>query len=375
MSERRDLLTRWASEQRPTKLLGLVRLLLAGLILKNSFRLLRELDREGYFAEQFFIPVLPDSWVPPVELYQLLVGLKAVAAGLAILGVLPRASLFTAATVGLYIIACDRLHYHNNHYATHLLALLLSWAPCGDGFNLLDTLRRRQRPPLGPYWAVRLTQLQVSCVYLASGVGKLLDADWRGGRAMSQRFSKAAHGLPEPLGEILRSPWFGELASKAAIFTELFVALGLWFPRTRASALWLGIVFHVGIQLSARVDLFSYLMLSTYVLFVTPELHERVLRTDPSHTRGRVVARAVRLLDWFQRFRHEPGSTAELGGAFTVIDRDGRAASRFAGFVALCRALPLLFPLWLPLRIAQLAGEGRALGAPATREKPLETNS
>jgi hypothetical protein len=374
MSERDDLLTRWAREQRPTKLLGLVRILLAGLILKNSFRLLQELARDGYFASHFFLPVVPESWVPPVEVYQLLVGLKGIAALLAIVGVLPRASLFTAAAVGLYIIACDRLHYHNNHYATHLLALLLSWAPCGDGFNLANLLLRRKPAALGPYWAVRLTQLQVSVVYLASGLGKLLDGDWRGGRAMSLRFAKAAHGAPELLGEILRSPLFGELASKAAIFTELFVGIGLWFSRTRPAALWLGILFHVGIQASARVDLFSYLMLSTYILFVTPELRQRVLRVDDGRKKGQAVARVVRLLDWFQRFRIETGRPADASAAFSVVERDGRVASRFAGVVALCRALPLLFPLWLPLRIALLASEGRALGSSATRAKPPAPN-
>lgn len=416
------LLTRWASEERPTQLLGLARIALSALILKNSVRMLRDLDREGYFASYFFMPLVPESWVPDEASYRLLVGLKGVAALLALIGILPRASLFTAAAVGLYILTCDRLHYHNNLYATHIIALLLSWSPCGDGYNAWQVVRRLVRSALeagpsgvlatgtaagqheepsrervtsanaaagsvtaapragvaraapsrsGPYWAVRLTQIQVSIVYLASGIGKLFDADWRGGIPMHLRFARASHRAPELAGQLLRSPLFGEIASKLAIFTELFVALGLWFPRTRALAFWLGILFHLGIQASASVDLFSWLMLSSYVLFVTPELRERAFCYDASRATGRLVATMVRALDWFQRFRRESASVGEThGGALQVVDRSGRTHVGFAAIVALCRALPLLFPLWLPLQLIALASRGRSLAAPAARPEP-----
>ena len=337
-------------EERPTLLLGFARVALATLLLMNTQRLADELDRNGYFAHFFFMPVVPQSWVPSASGYALLLGLKAAGALFALIGLAPRAGLFSAAAIGLYLLACDRLQYHNNRYATHLIALLIALTPCHHSFNAWRLLRRRPREVSGPYWAVRLAQLQVSLIYLASGVGKLFDTDWRGGQVMHLRFLSASRRASGFLAELLSSPLFGSLASKAAIATEIFLAIGLWLPRTRPFAFFMGIVFHLGIQASARVDLFSWLMLSSYILFVTPELRERRLVYDPDDAWARAVAALVAALDWFRRFALEtaPGARAQ-GERLRVFDRDGKERTGLDFVVTLFRALPLLFPLWLPL--------------------------
>lgn len=358
-------------EERPTLLLGFARVALATLLLMNTQRLADELDRNGYFAHYFFMPVVPESWVPSASTYALLLGLKAAGALLALIGVVPRAGLFSAAAIGLYLLACDRLQYHNNRYSTHLIALLIALTPCHQSFNLWQLIWRRAREARGPYWAVRLAQLQVSLIYLASGVGKLFDADWRGGQVMHLRFLSASRRASGVIAELLASPLFGSLASKAAIATEIFVAIGLWLPRTRPLAFFMGIVFHLGIQASARVDLFSWLMLSSYMLFVTPELRERRVQYDPSDARARAIASLVAALDWFRRFAREavPGASAR-GKSLRVFDRDGGERTGLDLVVTLFRALPLLFPLWLPLWILARFRRPRAAVAPITPDAP-----
>jgi hypothetical protein len=99
-------------------------------------------------------------------------------------------------------------------------------------------------------------------------------------------------------------------------------------------------MFHLAIQATTTVAIFSWLMILTYALFAEPRLQTRVLRY--SHDRQR---RLVRALDWLRRFRFEPAAT------LAVVDTEGRVMTGAAAHAALARATPLLFPLWPPLWI------------------------
>jgi hypothetical protein len=60
----------------------------------------------------------------------------------------------------------------------------------------------------------------------------------------------------------------------------------------------------------------------------------------------------VALLDWCARFERSALSPAPAGGAtFYVTNRAGRRASGALGLAQLAEAIPLLFPLWLPLAL------------------------
>ena len=201
-------------------------------------------------------------------------------------------------------------------------------------------------------------QLQVSLIYLALlRRANCIDRDWREGHVMLERgvstieqLSRMGLHVPDVVAAALASPLLMSIASKAGIATELFIALGLWRPRLRPYALWVGVMFHLGIELTARVELFSWLMWSSYVLFATPECRQRVLRVRSDVPRARALARCVRALDWLARFRVDAGAGSS-GPLFCVVDRDGTEASGLRGVAALARALPLLFPLWLPLSV------------------------
>ena len=349
-------LFRALAEERECYLLGLVRVAFGAMLLRHVARLCDEYLHGGYFGDHLHIPVLPWLPLPSAAVYAAWLALQVAAACCIVLGVQVRAALGFVSLSGLYLLACDRLQYHNNRYALLLLAFLLAFTPCDRSF--LAVGRGRARPRIGPVWAQRLMQLQVSLIYLASSGGKLLDADWRGGQVMVLRgaqaleiAARAGFQVPHAAAALLTSPLVMSLASKLAIASEMFLALGLWHPRARPLALWIGVMFHLGIEISARVELFSYLMWTSYVLFVTPECRERTLLYRPDSGSGRRIASLVRTLDWFARFRIEAFERAPEGGsALCVIDRGGRASTGLRAFAEVTRALPLLFPLWLPLR-------------------------
>lgn len=358
-------LRRVLEAERPTYLLGLLRVCIGVFLLLGTFSAWRATVERGYFADAFFIPMLPEALVPSRSVYLALLALRGAAALLVILGEKARPALLLAASLGLHALLCDRLQYHNNRYVLELLAFLLAFAPCERSF----VVRNAELAARGPYWPAWLMKVQLSLVYAASAGSKLIDNDWRGGQVLLVRYLRgldiaAARGmeLPRFVHEVLSSPLFAELSSKSAIATELFLAVGLWAARTRSVALWLGVMLHVGIQLAAHVEIFSYLMGAAYLLFARPELGERTLRVDVSLPRGARIAALVRGLDWLRRFRVE-----ERPGPLEVVERNGVARRGFEAVVALARALPLVFPLWLPLALAARLRGGTVAMAAAAR--------
>lgn len=352
----RQFISRVLDAERPAYLLGLLRVLLGLFLLIGSLGALREALENGYFADFFHIPLLPEWAVPSRNVYLGLLAGRCVGACLAMLGVGSRFGLLSAASIGLYLQCCDRLHYHNNRYVLELLAFLLAFTHCDRSFRLLGTNQAAR----GPYWAAWLMKVQISLVYATSALSKLVDADWRGGQVLHVRYvhvldvaAARGHDLPSFVQSALGSPLLAEISSKSAIAGELFLAIGLWLPATRAYALWLGVFLHFGIQVAARVEIFSYLMGASYLLFAVPELRERKLEFDPQVPGDARRARWVARLDWLARFE----LVARSGAAWSAIDRDGRARHGLDAWVLLARALPLAFPLWLPLSaVAKVKG-------------------
>jgi hypothetical protein len=331
-------------------------LLLGVLLLLNAAREVSELSGAAFFGDVFHLAVLPERLVPSRSVFELLVGAELVLALLVIIGRAARPALLASACIGIYFLLCDRLAYHNNRYAVFLFSFLIAFTPCDAAFVLG---RRAPSPPsTGPLWAQRLAELQIAIIYIGSGGGKLLDPDWRGGLVVGDRLLRSTQmavdrGVPENLMRWLSDPAVAGALSKLAIASELFLAVGLFVPRTRFFALWWGVMFHVTIEVTSKVELFGWLTITMYALFAVPKTRERVLLYDPAERAGRTVQQIVRRLDWLARFERRADSA--LGRPFAVIDRadrDGPPRTGLRAIALLARATPLLFPLSVPLAVA-----------------------
>jgi hypothetical protein len=347
-------LRRWRDEVGDTYVLGAVRVALGLLLFANALRAARELE-DGYFGDVFHWPLIAEAWVPSRASYTLVVVLQVLLSALVVAGYRARAALFSSAMLSFYVTACDRVQFHNNRVALADYALLLSLSPCDRSFFLAgdDPATR-----IGPLWATRLAQLQVSIIYLASGGSKLLDADWRSGRVIFERFVLFGHnavtaGVPAPVVQWLSRPEVGGLLAKLAIATELLLSIGLWLRTSRVAALWWGVWFHLIIEATSRVEGFTWLTLAMYALFATPEVRTRTLYFDRSRARGRVLSRSVRLLDWLARFDVKPWAPDAIrrGHAIVIVGRDGTHATGICALAMVARCVPLLFPLWAPLAL------------------------
>jgi Vitamin K-dependent gamma-carboxylase len=354
-----------------TYVLGLVRVAFGGMIFWEALGLARDLSSEGYFGDVFHLPFIPETWVASRLLYTGLLASMLVLAVLATVGHRARLALGASAAIGLYVLLCDRLQFHHNRYALFCLAGLLSLSPCDRSFLITGSVET-PAARIGSLWVTRLARAQVSLIYVASGGGKLLDADWRNGIVLGDRIARhasqaIAQGVPARVVEWLAGPMASSALAKVAIATELFLAFGLWPKRTRIYALWWGVVFHLTIEATSRVELFTWLMLASYALFVTPDVQARKLFFDPSRAKGAVYSRLVRLFDWFARFdvvAWEPDGI-RTGHSLVIVRRDGTRATGIRAFAMAARCLPILFPLWGPVALVASFTKGGEASARA----------
>ncbi len=321
-------------ERGDTHALAVVRIGLGLLLAERAARALRALPP----GEVFAWPLLPGWAVPPHAAQVALLILQLGLAVSIVFGLRARWAMLASALLQLYLMLADRTAYHNYKYSLLLFVGLLAFSPC-DRRLAIDALKR---DPIGPLWAQRLAQIQVSLMYVASGGSKLLDPDWRAGVVISdgiRRFgaSAVARGVPHALVDWLQRAAVAGAFARVAIATELLLAIALWRPRWRAFALWVGLMFHLIIHVATSVAIFSYLMILIYALFANPAIEERQI----------INGRFLRLFDWLRRFKYEE----QRGSPFTVIDRDGRASTGIAAAAAATRALPAFFPIWPALAL------------------------
>ena len=347
---------RFACEINDAYVLGPLRVVIGALLGYHALTAAEELARLGYFGDMYHAPLLPDVLVPSHRVYALLLAVRVCLAVMITIGIWARPGLALSALIGIWVLLCDRNQFHHNRYSLFLFALLLSLTPCDRSWRAAEPAV--PEPRTGPWWGVRLAQIQISIIYLASGGSKLVDPDWRNGLVLADRVTRyAAHalaaGVPRGIIDVLARPDIASAVAKLAISTELFLCVALWLRPTRVLALWWGVWFHVVIQATSKVETFTILTLATYVTFVTPDYRARKLRFDPSRPWGKIAGAVVPLLDWLGRFEVLPWQPDDRPGhSIVVIRRDGGRATGVRAFAMLTRCLPLLFPLWAPVALA-----------------------
>lgn len=168
-----------------------------------------------------------------------------------------RAALAASGMLALFTLFANTLDFHNNRYALALYAL---WGAVAFGQHSTQRI------------GLQLLRAQCSFIYLVSAGTKLLDADWAGGAVLRARFLwfdelARARGVPQGILSALQDARVSQAISLGAIATEGFLAAALWFSRTRRTATFVGLAFHGLIQLTAKVETFSWLTLTVYAAF------------------------------------------------------------------------------------------------------------
>ena len=101
--------------------------------------------------------------------------------------------------------------------------------------------------------------------------------------------------------------------------------------------MWFAIAFHVMIEITSSVQVFSYAALAALSIWVTPSTRDRTVRVGSD-----VAADLVRAGDWYARFRVERRGAGE---PVTAVDRDGTVRTGRAAVGLVLSRLPVTFPL------------------------------
>jgi Vitamin K-dependent gamma-carboxylase len=359
--------------------LALLRVLVGSVVLLHLEPFLSGALRGDTYRDAFYEPYA--AWYPelPEPIYAGVLCLGAAAAVAMSLGFLTRVATATTLAVVTYNVFLSTTHFHNNRAYLIIVLGLLAVAPCGRELSVDAWLRRRRgRPALprsAPGWPLWLLRFECAAVYGASGVSKLLDPDWFGGTVTWQRVVRArddleAWPLPDWAISLLTDADFHAFAAKLVVLTELFIAAGLWWRGTRYAAIWVAVIFHLTIEASAAVQVFSLLGVAVLVIWAVPSTRDRVLRLDPTSAGQRRWAGVVRSLDWLARFRVE---RAAAGARPELIDRDGTVLRGAPALVFAVSRLPLT--AWFALPALLLPPVRRARRAGRAMIKPPLTAS
>jgi Vitamin K-dependent gamma-carboxylase len=342
--------------------LALLRVLAGPVVLLHLRPYLSDAWGGRIYSDAFYEPYA--AWYPEASgaVYVGLLSLAAAAAVAMSLGLLTRLATATTFAIVAYNVFLSTTHFHNNRAYLLIVLGLLAVAPCGRELSLDAWIRRRRGlpalDPSAPAWPLWLLRFECAAIYGASGLSKLVDPDWFGGTVTWQRVVRERDELgawPDWAVSVLTDRSFHTGAAKFIVLTELFIAAGLWWRGTRYAAVWVAVCFHVAIEVSASVQVFSFLAIAVLVIWAVPSTRDRVLRIDPTASRQRRLGALVHRLDWLARFRVEP---APPGSPPEVVDRDGTSIAGTPAAVLALSRLPVT--AWFALPFLLLPAVRRA---------------
>lgn len=183
-------------------------------------------------------------------------------------------------------------------------ALFLALSPCGAALSL-DQRRRtgvfwsaETRAP----WPLRLMQVQLSLIYLATFQVRMTGEKWPDGTALSYAL-RLEDMLIIPAHQLISANvMLMNVATWCVLVLELLIGILVWNRRCRPVVLAAGAVLHLVIMVTVAVGFFTPAMLVLYLAFLSPETVRRL----PSSAKHIAAQRLT-----FLR-RHRPVAAGQL---------------------------------------------------------------
>ena len=186
-------------------------------------------------------------------------------------GIGGHAAVIASLLASVWQTAWNVLPLSGAHQVLIVVLFSLVWVDCAQVLTL-----SRARPTGGEarpqaIVALRLLQYQVCLIYFSSGVSKFSGQLWRDGSALYYALS---HNIVQRFPLDVVPPSLQGLATLATYGT---LAFELAFPflvawrRTRMVTLLAGVALHLGAWITLEVGPFSWMMIATYIAFISPE--------------------------------------------------------------------------------------------------------
>ena len=329
-------------------------------------------DREDYYLEVFRMPISGLEWLPVPEFwqYQTLEYILLFAGMFFVVGLFTRAAGITIASIWMYMFLLSQFTYRHHVMLIAIVMLVLACSRCDDHYSLRAFIRGKfHERPLRMILPIRLLQGMVSIIYLFSTMGKLNPSWFTGDIMLIFKHQGSVSGdFPDFLDWFFSfgataslEEWFFRSLAWFTLFAEGFLIFGFWIPRLRHFAILIGLMLHLGIDLTMSVSTFSFQMFAVYTIFILPESRQHLAVYDGSTPAVLRRVNRLRLLDWFQRVRWVDASEAPAGtvpdtvseadvssGRIVVVGTDGRARTGYRALTWLFSRFPITFvPSWV----------------------------
>lgn len=186
------------------------------------------------------------------------------------IGLLPNAAVAASFAAVILQTYWNPLPLSSAHQVLIVMLVALMFADCGQ-YLTVTARRSNQSVPAEdpPIWPLRLIQYQVALIYMNSGVWKYFGAPWREGTAIHYALNaNVFHRFPG-----LTPEWtfaLGVAGTYITLLWELLFPLLVFWRRTRAVTLAVGVALHLGVWTTLEVGPFSWMMLASYIAFLEP---------------------------------------------------------------------------------------------------------
>lgn len=187
--------------------------------------------------------------------------------------------------VFLGVVALSNRNFFVDNAGDDLLRIncfLLIFSQAGTAYSVDRWLRIKRGlesksvVPLSAPWAQRLLQIQLAYLYLNTFILKLPGEGWQNGTALYyalnyvelQRFD---------FKYLFYYLWQIKAATYSVMVGEIALATLVWYRPLRYWVLSVGVLLHIGINLTMQFPIFQYVMITSLINFVYPEDMERIM--------------------------------------------------------------------------------------------------
>lgn len=240
-------------------------------------------------APRFTFPFIDFDWLQPLPgfgmyIYFAVMGLL----GLFIaLGYKYRFSiiLFTILWAAVYLM--QKTAYNNHYYLLVLISLFMCFVPANKNYSL-DTKKHQEKQTDAMYSYVKwFIVLQLFIVYAYASIAKLY-GDWLD-FSMIRILMQPVADYPL-VGEPLQQDWAHKIIGTTGILFDLLIIPALLWRRTRKTAFFLSIFFHLFNAIVFQIGIFPFLSLAFSVFFFEPKtIRQLFFRKKKAYTANELV--------------------------------------------------------------------------------------
>ena len=174
------------------------------------------------------------------------------------------------------------MHHRNNliweggDVLLRLTLFLMLFMPLGARWSL-DSKKAVPRMT-APIWPLRLLQLQQSILYFSSVGQKLRGEDWLSGHALYY-----ASKLDDFSGRILTIRlsadylWIYQTLTWLTLAIEILLIWAVWVPSLRRKTVIIGVLFHLGLEVSMNLFMFQWLMIAILLTHLFRIRNDKIL--------------------------------------------------------------------------------------------------